>query len=80
MVIGGFQDPKFRRQSLKTKSRQQLKKGGQEKESQGMINLVNFDQKVDSNNTGSFDEDEEHDKAFEMIRKRSKTYVPKNYI
>ena len=44
-----------------------------------MINLVNFDQKVDSNNTGSFDEDEEHDKAFEMIRKRSKTYVPKNY-
>jgi len=79
VIIGGFQDPKFRRQSLKTRSRLHVKKGDQERESQGMINLVNFDQKVDSNNTGSFDEDEEHDKAFEMIRKRSKTYVPKNY-
>ena len=80
MIIGGFQDPKFRRQSLKTRSRLQVKKGGQERESQGLINLVNFDQKVDTNNSGSFDEDEEHDKAFKMIRKRSKTYVPKNYI
>ena len=80
MIIGGFQDPKFRRQSLKTRSRLQVKKGDQERESQGMINLVNFDQKVDSNNSGSFDEDEEHDKAFEMIRKRSKTYVPMRFI
>jgi hypothetical protein len=45
-----------------------------------MLKLVNFDQKIDSNNTGSFDEDEEHDKAFEMIRKRSKTYVPMRFI
>ena len=80
MIIGGFQDPTFRRQSLKTRARQQVNKGGQERESQGLINLVNFDQKVDSNNTGSFDEDKEHGEAFEMIRKRSKTYVAKNYI
>jgi hypothetical protein len=45
-----------------------------------MLKLVNFDQKIDSNNTGSFDEDEEQDKAYEMIRKRSKTYVPMRFI
>jgi hypothetical protein len=57
VVYGGFQDPKFRRQSMKTRARERKEKGREERKSSEMLKLVNFDQKIDSNNTGSFNED-----------------------
>jgi len=82
MVPGGFLDkpPGEHRKSLKRRVLEQegrfFKEGQKNLE---VMKLIHFDQK---NNMGSntesvsYDEMEEQTKAFNIIRKRSKTYVP----
>lgn len=62
VLYGGFEAPKFKRQSLKSRARQVRQDEREERKSEVVLKLVkHFDQKNDSNNSGSFDEYKEHD-------------------